>query len=135
MALQSNFLIPSRQSEFEEKLGLTRVAGMEIDYRVVDGGFFSLDFGHKNVKDEDCYLTVDGRRLSFEDAGLSNVEISDKSGCSAYHIPQGSMIIYDPTDRRTAKWIFSNHPLNRHVPRSPFDNFWKDPRCQRPQAC
>ena len=100
MAPQSNFLIPSRQSEFEEKLGLTRVAGMEIDYRLVDGGFFSLDFGHKNVKDEDCYLTVDGRRLSFEDAGLSNVEISDKSGCSAYHIPQGSMIIYDPTDDR-----------------------------------
>ena len=103
MAPQSNFMIPARQSDFEERLGLSRVAGMKIDYRLIDGGFFSLDFGHKNVAAEDCFFTIDGKQLSFEEAGLSNVEIADKSGCSAYHIPQGSMFVYDPSDDRLSE--------------------------------
>jgi hypothetical protein len=30
---------------------------------------------------------------------MVNVEIEDKSGSSAYHIPQGCLFIYDPRER------------------------------------
>jgi hypothetical protein len=39
------------------------------------------------------------RVLSFEALGLSNTPIDDMSGTSAYHIPQGCLLIYDPQDR------------------------------------
>jgi hypothetical protein len=36
---------------------------------------------------------------TLEECGLRNTEIEDKSGTSAYHIPEGCLFIYDPQDR------------------------------------
>jgi hypothetical protein len=44
-------------------------------------------------------VQVGERVLSFEALGLSNTPIEDMSGPSAYHIPQGCLVIYDPQDR------------------------------------
>ena len=99
MAPQSNFSISGRESELEEVLNTVRVAGTDLCFRRVDS-FFSLDFGQDNVSAEDCFVTINGNAHSFADAGLENVEITDKSGCSAYHIPQGSLFIYDPANER-----------------------------------
>ena len=99
MAPQSNFSISGRESELEKVLNTIRVAGTDLCFRRVDS-FFSLDFGQDNVNAEDCFMTINGNAHSFADAGLENVEITDKSGCSAYHIPQGSLFIYDPANER-----------------------------------
>ena len=37
-------------------------------------------------------------KISFEELGLENMMIEDKSGSTAYHIPEGIMVIYDPKD-------------------------------------
>ena len=41
--------------------------------------------------------------MSFVSLGLYNQEIQDKSGSSAYHIPEGCLFIYDPKDRSVKK--------------------------------
>ena len=100
MAPQSNFQVNSKADDLERALGDIKIAGNKIDFRRVDGAFFSLDFGQKNIREEDRIVVINDTAHSFEDAGLDNVEITDKSGCSAYHIPQGSMLVYDPTYSR-----------------------------------
>jgi hypothetical protein len=39
-----------------------------------------------------------GREVPFKDLGLAPVEIEDKAGSNAYHIPNGTLLIYDPQD-------------------------------------
>jgi len=64
--------------------------------KVHDFVMFSL--GHKNLTGVDT-VQVGERVLPFEALGLSNTPIEDTSGTSAYHIPEGCLVIYDPQDR------------------------------------
>ena len=45
-----------------------------------------------------CVFDVDlaGEKIPFADLGLENTTIEDESNASGYHIPEGSLIIYDP---------------------------------------
>jgi len=76
------------------------IDGAPVVFRESEHGFFSLDFGQENLhmKPEAC-ATLHGRAVSFEELGLANVEIEDKSGRTAYHVPNGALIVYDPDDR------------------------------------
>jgi hypothetical protein len=85
---------PERQKELVERLTRLRIAGMPLSYRVANG-FVSLDFGHDNLE-PGATAELDAVVLPFAALGLSNVEIEDKSGTSAYHIPEGCLLIYDP---------------------------------------
>ena len=71
-----------------------QVAGEPIQYRRAEN-FFSFDFGHANLKN-DCMVSINGQSIQLTASGLENVEIQDKSGTTAYHIPQGSFFIYNP---------------------------------------
>ena len=44
---------------------------------------------------ESCEL--DGRSLPFGELGFANVVIEDEAGQSAYHVPQGILIVYSST--------------------------------------
>jgi hypothetical protein len=48
----------------------------------------------QNVRQQFC--VVDGQRVPFADFGFENVEIEDSAGQSAYHVPHGGLLIYDP---------------------------------------
>ena len=37
-----------------------------------------------------------GQVIPLEHSGMENVKIQDRCGATAYHIPQGSLIIYAP---------------------------------------
>jgi hypothetical protein len=37
-----------------------------------------------------------GQTIPLEHSGMANVKIQDRCGATAYHIPQGSLIIYAP---------------------------------------
>lgn len=81
------------------------LSGLEINARAVDfeekeGGFFSLLLGQKNIKEsESLNVKLQDHKYSFSDVGLENIVIEDESCASAYHIPEGSLLIYDPTRR------------------------------------
>lgn len=88
-----------RQAELADRLSRLKVAGHPVSFRSVGHGLVSLDFGQDNL-DSSATAELDGTTMRFSDLGLTNVEIEDKSGTSAYHIPAGCLFIYDPRQQR-----------------------------------
>ncbi len=90
-----------------------RINGQHVEFREQEGGFFAIDFGQKNIKEE--FATLGDEKISFEELGLENMMIEDKSGSTAYHIPEGIMVIYDPKDL-TAKEGITKIPSTAVAP-------------------
>jgi len=61
-----------------------------------DNGFFSLEFGQANLHDRPDAVTIAGEVRAIASLGLETVEIEDRSGTTAYHVPEGILAIYDP---------------------------------------
>ncbi len=87
------------QHGFEDSLRSLEIDDQPLSWRQSESGFYSLDFGHGNAYLRDNPPRLRGETYSFQDLGLENVKIEDRSGTTAYHIPQGSLLIYDPSDR------------------------------------
>jgi hypothetical protein len=101
MEPQCNLIIaPSRIEPFREALRGISVYGKPLCFRESGNGFFSLDFGQPGQPELDQCVSVGTRRLSFSEMGLENIEIEERSNANAYHIPQGTLLVYDPLDRR-----------------------------------
>lgn len=82
-----------------EALRRSSVNGEPLVFRPKDNGFVAVALGHRNLKPGECRLVLNGEEVSLEDAGMENTEIEDRSNTTAYHVPNGSLIIYDPLDR------------------------------------
>jgi hypothetical protein len=72
-----------------------------LQYRCHGNGHFSLDFGQVNLAVD--YAILHGEKISFKELGLGNEPVDDESAGTAYHIPEGSLFIYDPVDTVTEK--------------------------------
>jgi hypothetical protein len=101
MRPQANLRVtPSRLEEFRSTLESLRIDGRPILHRQRENGFLSLEFGHKNLHlVKEPFVTLDGRVRDPGELGLGIVEIEDKSGATAYHVPNGALLVYDPTAR------------------------------------
>ena len=99
MLPQVNLRVSERKlAAFRATIDTLAIDGIPLSYRESENGFFSLDFGHHNLP-PDTPISLHGKGVDFGTLGLTNVEIKDKSGTTAYHIPSGSLIVYDPADR------------------------------------
>ncbi len=92
--VSENWVAPFRASL--ENLNIDR-GSVQFDQQ--NQGFFSLFFGHKNLPESASFATLNGRNIPFPELGLENVRIDDSANTNAYHIPDGSLIIYDPKNR------------------------------------
>jgi hypothetical protein len=104
MLPQVNIQVPhERLHAFERRLEQVYIGEQKLGFRS-GRGIHSLDFGHSNLPADTPVRVADfvGR---FEDFGLSNVEIQEKSGTNAYHVPQGTWVVFD------------GHSSRRHGPR------------------
>lgn len=81
---------PSHVGTLAMQLARIQIAGEPLEFRTGPDGFFSLDFGQENLPD--AQVRFDGVDESLERWGLYNVEIADKSGCTAYHIHEGILL-------------------------------------------
>lgn len=92
---QLNIRIASEQqrANFEQIVKTLEINGVPIKSRAAADGFFSLDFGQENLSE--IIVKIKGKEHSASETGINNVVIQDKVGVTAYHIPQGSMLIYD----------------------------------------
>jgi hypothetical protein len=61
----------------------------------MSAGRFSIDLGQQNLKT--VLVELDGVEVTFDQTGLENVMIEDKSSATAYHIPEGHCFIYHPS--------------------------------------
>ena len=91
-------IVEDRIQHFRRKLETLAIEGKPVDFQEDVGGFFSVRFGQRNA-DDGLQISLNGDSFSLAKFGLQNVEIEDRSGCSAYHIPEGCLRIYDPTDK------------------------------------
>ena len=84
---------------FRQALQSLLINGHPAKFSESDNGFFSLSFGQANLHLKELALQFEGRAVAVEELGMRNVEIDDKSGTSAYHIPHGCLFVYDPLAR------------------------------------
>jgi len=95
----------SIKADFEEKfinaLKGFSVKGQSMNYRQKENGFFSLDFGHTNLSSDD--IKLNDVICTPNDIGLTNQLVDEEASGTAYHIPEGSMFIYDPQNLQANK--------------------------------
>ncbi len=77
----------------KQKLDAISINNAPLQFREKDGGFFSIDLGHRNLTTN--YAVVNGQNVPFEQMGLTNEAIDDETGSTAYHVPEGILLIYD----------------------------------------
>jgi hypothetical protein len=97
MVPQFNFIIEEGSvAVFEENLKKLTINGEKIDYRKKDHNYFSIDLIFLNIKT--INVGLGGVYFSFDESGLENLVIDDKSSATAYHIPEGHLFSYHPTN-------------------------------------
>ena len=97
MLPQFNLVVEAEYVEpFRDALRTVRVGGQPLHFKRSDNGFFSLDFGQPNLHDRPDAVTIAGEARSIASLGLEIVEIEDRSGTTAYHVPEGILAVYDP---------------------------------------
>jgi hypothetical protein len=84
-----------------------RLKSLIIDNRPVyhvehEHGFFHIRLDHTDSLARLTQATLGGELRPLSELGMSHVAIEDRSGCTAYHIPQGSLLVYDPRLARPA---------------------------------
>jgi len=98
MVPQSNFVVAESKTTFlKDQLARLTIKGKPLRIEK-EGNFFSLSLGHLNVHSDAEVLCFDGAAQSLAEWGLEITKIEDKCGATAYHIPEGSLIIYDPVN-------------------------------------
>jgi hypothetical protein len=111
MLPQFNLVVEDEYVEqFRDALGTVQVDGEPLRFKQSGGGF-SLDFGQANLHDRPDAVTIAGETVPIASLGMETVEIEDRPGTTAYHVPEGILAVYDPAPRR---------PATAHAPRSPF---------------
>jgi hypothetical protein len=100
MRPQTNIRVNAEQAgEFRRKLESLRIEGRGVRHREAEGGFFSIDIGNSWGKQQALVGELGGQAVALGELGIELVEIDDKANTSAYHIPQGTLLIYDPLER------------------------------------
>lgn len=94
------YVTESKAVEFRETLRKMVIDGRPVEVYEAANHFFCIRLGHEDLYKKPQYVQLNGQEISFEDMGLINEEIEDKSNTTAYHIPQGSLFIYNPRDQR-----------------------------------
>jgi hypothetical protein len=89
------------QDAFRRALDSLVVEGKPMTYDAKEGGFFSLTFGQPNLSGDGLNVRLAGASRPLEELGLENVRIEDEAGSTGYHVPEGSLLVYDP--RRPVK--------------------------------
>ncbi len=83
-----------KRNEFEEKVGTLRINGEKINCRKKGEGVYCLDIGLNNVEESDVKIELMGEEIPLRFSGLENIKIQDRCGATAYHIPQGTLLVY-----------------------------------------
>ena len=86
-----------RIADFRRALSALSINGTPVDFREGDNGFFSLTLaGRENYHKLGVSVMNGGVASSLEALGMVNSVVEDLTACTAYHIPQGILLTYDP---------------------------------------
>ena len=80
--------------DFKVALAKITIDGNPISYRQKSNTFFALDMGHTNLNNES--IKSNGVVINPNTIGLENLKSDEEASGTAYHIPEGSLFVYDP---------------------------------------
>jgi hypothetical protein len=95
---------------FQAALDDLRIDAKGVHYMPHEHGFFHIRLGQADAAARIRDVVLHGKHRPISDLGLAHVRIDDRAGCTAYHVPHGTLLVYDP---RTA----SEAPLRQSPPR------------------
>ena len=94
-------VVAAHTAAFREALADVTIAGRSVAVEERQGGLFVMSFGQINLRATLECATYRRQPIALAELGLENIHVEDRAGVTAYHIPQGSLLIYDP--RRPAR--------------------------------
>ena len=98
------FRIDGEVSErFRQNIAGLTVNGQPVPVTGHDNNVFVVKMGHINLVESQIDVRLGDEHINHRDMGLENVSIQDETGCYAYHIPQGIMLLYDPATERPSR--------------------------------
>ncbi|WP_437286560.1 hypothetical protein [Sorangium sp. So ce406] len=93
----SVFVQEAKREAFRATLSSFKVNGAAVEWEERNNGFFAIAMGQVNL-DPSARVEINGQSRSLSEAGLSNVEIEDQAGSTAYHVPEGMLLVFDPRE-------------------------------------
>lgn len=100
MIPQYNFSISEgKRKILSENLKKVKINGKPISFKELDNGYFSITLGQANLKE--INIELDEKSYELNEFGFINAEIEDKSGATAYHIPNGHLFVYHPKNKKS----------------------------------
>lgn len=90
---------PERCAALRALLERLEISGEKVRFYEKEAGFFDIDFGQPNVREDRDFALLGGERVAFSELGLECVELEDEAGSTGYHVPDGTLFVYDPADR------------------------------------
>lgn len=99
MVPQCNFKVNlENRNYFIDQLRAILIDGKPLAFSEREPGFFRLDLGQTDGVERISHIHFHGQPIALQEAGFEHLRVEDKVGVTAYHIPQGCLLIYDPED-------------------------------------
>ena len=87
--------------EFRNQLSQFSIEGRLIKFAQKESGLFAVFFGQVNLPQKKVTnALLKERSLPLEQLGLENILIEDETNTNAYHVKEGSLLIYDSQDTK-----------------------------------
>jgi len=91
-----SFSSPEKLQAYDKARWRMNINGNEPECKIANSDTCSILVDQYNVDFD--FVTVDGKSISLDEAGLKIESIDDFAGSTAQHIPEGICIVMDPTE-------------------------------------
>jgi hypothetical protein len=88
------YVAPAKRNVFMQKIGALSINGQGLRVDHLGDGIFRLEFRLENQVG--IKVTFEGSNVDPARFGIVNLDLQDAAGANAYHIPEGTMAVYDP---------------------------------------
>ena len=98
LSMAPRIVVKPRTDKFYESLKLLdkiNINGKKIKYLKTSTDEIRFDIGLDNI--DKLVIEYNGQIISSKNIGIENINLQDASGSYAYHIPQGILLHYKPT--------------------------------------
>ena len=87
--------------EFRDRLSQLSIEGRFVEFAQKEDGLFAVFFGQVNLPQKRITNALfKGHSVPLEQFGLENILIEDETNTNAYHVKEGSLLIYHPQDTK-----------------------------------
>jgi hypothetical protein len=87
-----------KAGQLDQYLARLSIDGTPLRVSVRHGTLFDLWLGQSNLEPRPDLITLNGVPIPYADLGFELVAIEDEASSTGYHVPEGSLLVYDPRD-------------------------------------